>query len=76
MGNLVGEPFDVALWWVTVLKEGGAEKFEYNSVKVFFLVVTNDAQRVVSRLITVFEYQDMDDSDVVDGFVFAIGNDV
>ena len=52
----------------------GADQFEGDLIEVF-LIVTDDAQYAVTRLVDVFKSEEVSEGDVIDGFAFATGGD-
>ena len=69
-------PFSVTFDGVAIFVEGHAEKFKGNAIKNNFLVVTDNSEDAVRRLIDIFESENMGECEVIKGSALAIGVDV
>ena len=59
-----------------MLNKDSTEKLERNYIEAFVLVIIDDTQDTVSRLVDVFECEEVGDGNVVDWYSLAVDNDV
>ena len=61
---------------VVMLIKGSAEEFQCDSVKAYFVVVTDDGQYVMGRLADIFESENVSKRENIKGFLFEIRVDI